>query len=219
MSAFDGKGTLGLIRQLCEAYSPSARIKTVAVVGNAPLKPSMERATAIDEADLVFRVNGFRLDRAGERSFGVRADVVVLQRGVRATPWTFAGYRERLYLLAEPGRMHWESAWMPPWWPSDLGLVPIPNGEVTLPAGREMGIDVEREAKWPTTGAITAWLALNLFPDATLLLGGFSSIESREQSEWRHASGRVVDVTPEHDLPREGALLLRWIAEGRVRAV
>src|SRR5690606_11826897 len=90
------------LRALVTAYASSERIARVAVVGNQPLGTSRERAEMIDSADLVFRVNGFRLD-AGDApaAVGTRADVVVFNRGVRPTPWFFQGYADRLYLMIE----------------------------------------------------------------------------------------------------------------------
>jgi hypothetical protein len=98
------------LRPLVETYARSGSVRRVAVIGNQPLEPSAERAEIVDSADLVFRVNGFRADSEGEApTVGRRTDVVVFNRGVRPTPWFFQGYSDRLYLMVEPGRLHWEN--------------------------------------------------------------------------------------------------------------
>ena len=116
------------LRPLVSAYARTAPVRRIAVVGNQPLEPSDHRAEMIDTADVVFRVNGFRVDDIdGAPSVGRRADVVVFNRGVRPTPWFFDGYSERLYLMIEPGRLLWENPKLPAFWPADLGIVTMPN--------------------------------------------------------------------------------------------
>jgi hypothetical protein len=202
---------LDLLRDLATAYARRRPVASVAVVGNAPVSPSDERASEIDACDLVVRVNGFALDDPdGPPALGSRVDVVCFTRGVRATPWLFRDYRDRLYLLVEPGRMHWEPAKLPDWWPADLGHVPVPNREVTLPLSEALGMDSVRHAIWATTGTMAAWLAQALFPQARLLLTGFSMLDDPDQKSWSHAYGEPCAISREHQLGREGALLRRW---------
>jgi len=208
------------IEALCRAYARDPSVRSVAVIGNKPLHPSRERATVVDSSDLVVRVNGFRADDSrGEPFVGRRTDVVFLHRGVQATPWLFDSYRDRLYLMVEPARFHGEPDWIPPWWPLDLGYLAIPNSLTVEAVCWEMGIDVRREPRWPTTGTLAAWIASKLFPEAELRLAGFSMLDDQEQLSWRHASGRVVPVRSEHLLDREALLMTRWIDEGRARLV
>jgi hypothetical protein len=185
------------------------------VVANAPLPPSAQRAALVDSADVVFRINGFALDTDGApAAVGMRTHVVVFNRALRATPWFFQNYRDRLYLMVEPGRLHWEPARIPGWWPGDLGFLSVPNREVTLPLSAAMGLDSASSAQWATTGTMTAWIAKTLYPDAELHLTGFSFIDNPEQTSWEHATGDPCIVGPEHVLARESELLRTWIASG-----
>jgi hypothetical protein len=207
-----------LLRELADAYARGP-VHRVVVVGNAPLPPSADRAELVDSGDLVFRVNGFALDTpASSPAVGRRADVVVFHRGVRATPWLFQDYRDRLYLLVEPGRLHWEPETIPGWWPADLGMVPVPNREVTVPLSQAIGIDSVGTAHWATTGTMTAWIARLLYPEAELHITGFSFIDDPDQTSWEHATGEPCLISPEHILARESELLRNWIAAGIVIA-
>ncbi|GAB2469886.1 hypothetical protein [Jatrophihabitans fulvus] len=206
---------LDVLRDLVRAYARRSDVATVAVVGNAPLPTSAERAAVIDGCDLVVRVNGFRTDTADEPpAVGTRTDVVVLTRGIRATPWIFRDYRDRLYLLAEPGRMHWEPEILPDWWPADLGQVPLPNREVVVPLSQQLGIDSVAEPRWATTGTLAAWTARALFPGAALHLAGHSAVELPTQLSWEHAYGEPCGIGVDHLIERESVLLRRWIADG-----
>ncbi len=211
--ATDGlDGIRGLVR--AAAGRP---VRTVAAVGNAPLGSDAGRAAAIDAADVVLRVNGFALDRSGaDPVVGTRTTAVVFNRGIRATPWLFDRYRERVYLLVEPGRMTWEPAVIPGWWPHDLGPHPVPNREVTDRLAAALGLDPRAEnGQWATTGTYSAWLGRMLFPEARLLLTGFSFVTDRHQDAWAHAYGEPCQVGPEHRIDREGALLTSWAREGK----
>lgn len=216
-----GATQVDLLRELARGYARgnarTGEVRSVAVVGNAPLPPSEARAQAIDGCDLVLRVNGLALD-TDERpaAVGRRADVVVLNRGVLATPWLFRDYRARLYLLVEPGRLHWEPEIVPDWWPADLGLVFVSNRDVVLPLSEELGLDSLADGRWATTGTLAAWLARVLFPDAAVLLAGYSMLDDPGQTSWPHAWGRPSDIGPEHALAREGELLRSWADAGTV---
>ena len=211
-------GEPSLLKQLLDAYAVHPGPRSVAVVGNMPLPPDADRAKAVDACDLVVRVNGFVLDEPGaEPTVGSRCHVVVFNRAVRATPWLFKDYRRRLYLMVEPGRLHWEPAGLPGWWPPDLGLVPVSNREVTLPLSDAVGIQSRTEAAWSTTGTMAAWIARTCFPDAELLLTGFSFIDDPEQTSWEHAAGDSCIVGPEHRIAAEGRLLDSWTKTSRTR--
>ncbi|MGX7823594.1 hypothetical protein ACTG9Q_00725 [Actinokineospora sp. 24-640] len=202
--------------QLLDAYAEHPEPRSVAVVGNMPLTPDEDRAKAIDACDLVIRVNGFVLDE-GQPTVGTRCHVVVFNRAVRATRWLFRDYRRRLYLMVEPGRLHWEPDMLPAWWPPDLGLVPVSNREVTLPLSDAVGIASRTEAAWATTGTMAAWIARTSFPMAELLLTGFSFIDDPNQTAWEHAAGDSCIVGPEHRIAAEGRLLDSWTKTSRTR--
>lgn len=203
------------LRDLVRAYAKDSRVRSIAVVGNAPLAPSAARAAAIDTCDVVFRCNSFILDIDDQAQQGRTVEVVVFNRGLRATRFSFDRYRERLYLMVEPGRLHWEPDVRPDWWPKDLALVNVPNREVTLPLSDALGLPSRTEPVWSTTGVMAAWMAVSLFPDAELRLAGFSMIDDRDQAHWDHAWGDTVPVGREHRIGPEGALLESWIASGQ----
>lgn len=205
------------LRPLVASYCRTPRIERVAVIGNEPLGSSEERAAMIDSADLVFRVNGFRVDELGsERAVGRRADVVVFNRGVRPTPWFFAGYPERLYLMIEPGRLLWENPKLPEFWPQDLGIVTMPNREVVLPLGKALGADPRAGGQWATTGTVMLWIATRLFPDVHIDAAGFSFVDAPGQTSWNHAYGDPSAVGVEHRIDLESVLVRRWIDSGRI---
>ncbi|HEX7662298.1 MAG TPA: hypothetical protein VF444_22760 [Pseudonocardiaceae bacterium] len=204
------------LRPLLAAYARHDPPRSIAVIGNAPLTPNPDRAAAIDDADLVIRMTTFALDEPGaEPVFGTRTDVVVLHRGTLPSPYTFADYTSRLYLHIEPGRMHWEPDFRPYWWPEDLGQVHIPNYQISLPLVRLLGLD-PAQATWATTGTTSVYLATTLFPDADVRIAGFSLLRDTEQEVFEHAWGGSVQVTAEHRLKAESALLHTWAAEGRI---
>lgn len=213
----DEAGFYDRLRPLVASYASSADIRRVAVVGNQPLEPSTERAEAIDSADLVFRVNGFRVDGDdGAAAVGRRTDIVVFNRGVRPTPWFFEGYTERLYLMIEPGRLLWENPKLPGFWPRDLGLVTMPNREVVLPLGEAMGVDPRTGGHWATTGTVMLWIATQLFPDARIDATGFSFVDAPDQMSWNHAYGDPSAVGSEHRIDLESELVRSWIQSGRI---
>lgn len=210
--------TAAVVRDLAVTYAQRRPVRTVAVVGNKPMGADPSRADAVDAADLVVRVNGFRLDEPGagpgERAYGRAAHVVFFNRALRATPWFFEDYSQRLYLLVEPGRLHWEPEAVPSWWPQDLGQVHVSNDDLTLPLSAELGLPTDREGLWSTTGTMAAWWARRTFPDAQLLLTGYSMVDDPHQTRWSHASGDECIVGPEHRIAAEAELLRRWQREG-----
>lgn len=199
-----------LLRELLDVYADRPAPRSVAVVGNQPLAADQERAAAVDACDLVIRVNGFKLDVPGEPTTGTKVHAVVFNRALRATPWVFQDYSKRLYLLVEPGRLHWEPDLLPQWWPADLGHVHVNNYEVTLPLSDALGLPTRAEPTWATTGTMAAWIAHTTFPDARLVLTGFSFIDDPDQTSWMHASGDSCIVGPEHQIAAEGRLLDSW---------
>jgi|SRR5437764_1849071 len=208
-------GAASLMVNLLAAYADRPEPRAVAVVGNQPLPPDPQRAKAIDACDLVIRVNGFILDRPGNpETIGRRTHVVVFNRTLKATPFVFEDYRKRLYLLVEPGRLHWEPEDIPQWWPADLGFIPISNREVVLPLSDALGLPTRTEATWSTTGTLAAWIARTSFPTAHLVLTGFSFIDNPAQTTWEHASGDSATIGPEHQIAAEGRLLESWTKTG-----
>ncbi|MEX5718181.1 hypothetical protein [Geodermatophilus maliterrae] len=205
------------LRDLARTYAADPRVRTVAVVGNKPMTPDAERVAAIDGADLVVRVNGFRLDDAvDEATYGRRAHVVFFNRALRATPWFFAGYQDRLHLMVEPGRLHWEPEQVPSWWPADLGHLHVDNDDLTIPLSEDLGLDSRAEGLWSTTGTMAAWWARTTFPDAHVHLAGYSFVDDPHQTRWAHASGDDCIVGPEHRIALESRLMRRWAAAGSV---
>jgi hypothetical protein len=208
--------TLDVLRELVLAYARKPSIDSVAVIGNAPLAPSRARAAAIDACDAVFRCNSFVLDEPAQpATLGREVHVVVFNRLLRASPRVFDRYRDRLYLMVEPGRLHFEPGRRPARWPVDLGLFAVPNREITLSLSEAMGLASRQEKVWPTTGLMSAWIAATLFPEAALNLAGFSMIDDPEQTEWTHAWGDSCRVAPEHRLEPEAELLRSWVSRGR----
>lgn len=210
--------TLETLRELMTAYARTVPVNKVAVVGNAPLGPSHERADDIDSADLVIRVNSFVMDKPGRpRCQGSRVDVVVWNRITRATEFLYDKYRERLYLMVEPMRMHGYLEMWPTSWPEDLGLVAVPNQSVVRPLSEALGIPWQEERLAPTTGTIAIYLAVKLFPQSDILIAGFSFIDEPNQSSWRHQWGDSCPVGPEHRIANESTLVGSWIESGQAR--
>ena len=199
------------------AYARHRPVRSIAVVANAPLEPDPVRAAAIDDCDLVIRVNGFRLDEPdGAPCVGSRVDTVVFTRGAVATPWLFREYQRRLYLLVEPGRMHWEPESWPDWWPTDLGFVPVPNRSVVVPLAEELGLAMRDRPRWATTGTTAIWLALVGLPRCQVKIAGYSFIDNPDQTSWAHAYGDDCGIPPEHELLAESRLIRDWVDSGRL---
>jgi hypothetical protein len=205
-----------MLQELLQSYARGQRVETIAVVGNAPMAPDAGRAALIDGSDLVFRMTTFALDEPDdEPAYGRRTDVVVVHRGTVVSPYTFADYTSRLYLLAEPGRLFWEPETLPDWWPVDLGFVPISNRRFVLPLSRLLGLSAD-EHVWATTGTLVTYLCRELFPDALVRLTGVSIVDQPDQTDFEHAWGSKVGVTAEHRLHAESKLLSTWRDSGRI---
>jgi hypothetical protein len=209
------------MKEYVEAYATHLPVRRVAVVGNAPLKPSRERQELIDGSDLVFRCNSFVLDEPGdEPCLGTKTDVVVAARGARPTPWFFKDYTRRAYLVIDAGSVRRAvPAPMPESWPEDLGAWFIPNRTFGIPLKIFMKPDERGAGAVPTTGTESAYVAHELFPEAQLLLTGFSFLEDREQQRWEHHWGSEAPVHHAHILDREGELLQSWVDDGSAVSV
>ena len=206
------------LRDLAAAYARRTPVRSVAVVGNAPMEPSGSRAEQIDACDLVMRVNSFVLDGPdGPPCQGTRADVVLWSRLVPATPHLFADYTERLYVLLEPMRMYGRAEMWPPSWPRDLGFHVARNDAVARPLLEALGLPWREQQLAPTTGTTAAWLAGTLFPEAEVLLTGISFVDDPDQTHWDHQWGDSVVVGAEHRIAAEATLLRSWIDRGTIR--
>lgn len=213
-----------MMRDLLASYARAPEVAKVAVVGNAPLEPDDERADDIDSADLVLRVNSFVLDRPGEpRTQGSRVDVVMFNRNLVTTPFTFDRYRERLYILSQASHLFHERGihrhlrtW-PSWWPEDLGAVVLPNDDFTAPLLDELGVPWRETTVIPTTGTLAVFTARTCFPDADLLITGFSIVDDPQQTEWKHQWGDTSPIGGTHLIAAESSMLTRWLSTGKVR--
>jgi hypothetical protein len=196
-------------------------------VANAPLTRDLGRAAAIDACDVVIRCNSFVLDRGDDAFCGRRTNVVVLNAGTRITRSILDGYSSRLYLWSSPGAVYRRRPSVPlpavDLWPDDLGGAQVPNRAVVA-ALRELIRDAAGAGPdvmlVPTTGAVAAWLALLLFPEAAPLLTGFSAISDPHVTAWHHhrrEDNGPVPVAEAHKIDAEGMLLRQWVADGRAR--
>jgi hypothetical protein len=207
------------IRAFIGAYAAQQPVRKVAVVGNAPLQPDVDRAAELDSSDLVFRANSMILDEPGDPPCVGRAcHVVILSRSTRLTRWCFQDYRKRAYLVPQMGfPLYYGVRPRPDFWPADLGAMPIPNKAVKQRIADRLDPNHEPGSITPTSGTAALYLAHEMFPDADLVATGFSFLDSQPQSEWAHHSGGSTAVNKHHDLGLEGALLRSWIDDGSVR--
>ncbi len=142
-----GVVTPNLTVELLRVYADRPRPRSVAVVGLRPMPADSARAAEIDGCDLVIRVGGHVCDEPdGPPAVGKRTHAVVFDRALRATKWVFADYRSKLYLLVEPGSTPSNPRDIPRWWPVDLGFVPVPGREFTLPLSRALASTPPAEA-------------------------------------------------------------------------
>lgn len=212
------------VRDLMAAYAGADPVRSIAVVGNAPLPPSAERADAIDACDVVLRVNSFMLDPpGGPRCQGSRVTAVAFSRGTLPTEFSYARYSEIAYLLTEPSRIYHDrnlarhvKEW-PRWWPDDLGYLAVPNAPFTIPLLEALGEPWRQEICVPTTGMMALWIAHTAFPEAELVFTGFSMVDNPDQTSWTHQAGDVSPIGGAHHIGPEGILMRRWIDEGEAR--
>ena len=211
------------MRDHAMAYASSTPVRRVAVVANAPLAPNEERRDLIDSADLVIRCNSLALDRAGgPPCVGTRTNVVVTARTARPTPEFLADYRNRAYFVVDvfhltvPVPPGW-----PTYWPEDLGAWPLPNRALGLPLKYLLRPTRAGLGLAPTTGTQAAYLAYRLFPEADIVLTGYSFLDDHEQRTWGYhrADMQHSPVHSAHKLDREGAYLQGLVDRGEVRYV
>jgi len=210
-----------LLRSYIASYAERQPVRTVVVVGNAPLDPDPARAAEIDGADLVVRMNCLALDRPGAPpTVGTRCHVAVVSRYAPVTPWMFQEYRHRAYLIPQAGYgLRYILHPQPYLWPSDLGALPIPNAPVITRLLDLLDPDHEPNDLIPTSGTISCYLAHEMFPEAELLAVGFSFLDGRQQQEWRYQSGGGSKVIAAHHLDLEAALLRSWVEDGSMRVL
>ena len=206
------------LRELVAAYARSSTVRTVTVVGNTPLEPSDLRARTIDGSDLVVRMNSFVLDVPGRPACqGSRTDVVVWNRITRASEFVFHDYRDRLYALVEPMRLHGNPEMWPTSWPADLGLTSVSNRAFTRPLNDLLGTPWREERLAPTTGTLATYVLTRLFPDAEVRVTGLSFLDDPDQRSWQHQWGDWCPVGREHRIEQESRLLRSWVDTGRIR--
>lgn len=71
-----------------------------------------------------------------------------------------------------------------PFWPADLGALPLPNAILKQRLGDLLAPQRRRGWIIPTTGTIAAFLAHELFPDAELVATGYSFLDDATQTSW-----------------------------------
>jgi hypothetical protein len=208
-----------LLRDYLASYAARRPVRSVAVVGNAPLLPDAERAAAIDASDLVIRMNSLRMDEPDEPPcVGSTCHVVLLSRRTTVTPWVFKDYRKRGYLVPQMGfPLLQRIRPVPDYWPRDLGALPLPNGVVKERLVDLLDPDHEPGRLTPTSGTTMIYLGHDLFPDAELVATGFSFLADTKQTGWSYHSGGSVPLGQYHYLDIEAALLRAWIADGSMR--
>ena len=123
-----------------------------------------------------------RARRAAAASDGAPTSSL-LHRAVVPGPGTFYDHASRLYLLVEPGRLHWEREDRPDWWP--VHPVSVPNHPFAVALKELMGIPAD-EAAWPTTGTLAVYVFSELFPEAELRFTG-TTVAERDRPDRVHA--------------------------------
>ena len=210
------EGVRQVLGPLIAGYARRDPPRTITIVGNAPLDARPRGGALTAASPRGARITRFALHPAGgEPRGGRRTDVVMLHRGTVAGPGTFADALSRLYLLVEPGRLHWEREDRPEWWPEGVDAVSVPNAAFTTPLIDLLGL-AATDAVWPTTGTLSTYLFTELFPTARTRLLGTTLLDEPGQTRFDHHWGDAVRVTPEHRLRAESLLLRRWRDEGRI---
>lgn len=214
------------MRDHAMAYAASTPVRRVAVVANAPLEPSEERRDLIDSSDLVIRCNSLALDaHDGTPCVGTRTNVVVAARTARPTPGFLQDYRNRAYFVVDLFQMLSPNPpGQPSYWPSDLGAWPMSNRALGIPLRYLLRPARGGLGLVPTTGTQAVYLAYRLFPEADIVLTGFSFLHDPEQQQQQHwgyqrEALRPSPVHPMHKLDREGAYLQGLADRGEVRYV
>ncbi len=213
-----------LIRDEMAAYAAHRPVRSVAVVGNAPLEPDPARAAAVDACDLVIRANEVGLDEPGGPPCAGRAcHVVLLSRATPISRWALQDYRRRAYFVPQAGFVQYhledkvglllETAF----WPDDLGIVPLPNAVVKARTVAALDPEHTPGSIIPTTGTTAVFMAHEMFPGADLVLTGFSFLDQPDQTHWSHHAGTATKVNWQHRLDLEARLLRSWIDDGTAR--
>ena len=210
-----------LLRNYLASYAAQQPVRTVTVVGNAPLDPDPTRVARIDGSDLVIRMNAMALDDADSPPcVGTRCHVVLLSRYARVTPGMFQDYRERAYVVPQAGYgLRYVLLPQPHFWPSDLGTMPIPNAPVITRLLDRLDPDRRPNDLIPTSGTIACFLAHEMFPDAQLSVTGLSFLDGVRRKSWRYQSGGGSEVVPAHRLDLEADLLRSWIDDGSMQVL
>jgi hypothetical protein len=208
-----------LIRDFLSAYAAHQPVRSVAVVGNAPLLPDAERAAAIDASDLVIRMNSLRMDEPDEPPcVGSTCHAVLLGRRTTVTPWVFKDYKRRAYLVPQMGfPLLQRIRPVPGYWPRDLGALPLPNGVVKKRLADQLDPGHQPGRLTPTSGTAMIYLGHDMFPGAQLIATGFSFLADTGQTGWSYHSGGSVPLGQFHYLDIEAALLRTWIGDGSLR--
>jgi len=212
------------LRSNLAAHAAHDPVRSVAVVGNAPLAPDAARAQTVDAADLVIRVNAMALDGpGGAPTVGTACHAVLLSRATALTPWVLRDYRRRAYLVPQAGWVQYQPGdelgllVKAEFWPPDLGAVPLPNAVVKARCVHALDPDAEPGSVIPTTGMTAIFLAHEMFPDADLVVTGFSFLDEPGQTSWSHHSGGHTKVNWQHRLDLEARLLRSWLDDGSLR--
>jgi hypothetical protein len=208
-----------LLRDYLTAYAGRQPVRKVAMVGNAPLAPDAARAAEIDSCDLVIRANSMVLDEPGDPPCVGRAcHAVILSHATATTSWVFRNYRDRAYVVPQAGLPR-NPRPIPavPFWPADLGAMPLPNAIVKQRLADELDPAHVPGELTPTTGMIGVYLAHELFPGSEVIVTGLSFLDGAPREKWEHHAGSSTEINRWHDLALEGRLLRRWIDDGSVR--
>jgi hypothetical protein len=147
---------------------------------------------------------------------------VVAARVTRPSPGFLQDYRSRAYFVVEAGITRKPTPpRRPPWWPSDLAAWPISNRALGTPLRYLLRPATGGHGVVPSTGTYAAYLAHRLFPEADLVLTGYSFLHDREQTQWGYHWDSLPPspVHPAHKLDREGAFLQGLVDRGEARYV
>ena len=155
------------------------------MIGNAPLEPSEERRDLIDSADVVIRCNSLALDRPARRPASARGPPSSSppgRRGRRRGSSPTTATVRTSWSTSSTSRSRSRPGW-PASWPADLGAWPLPNRALGLPLKYLLRPSDAGHGLAPTTGTQSAYLAYRLFPDADIVLTGYSFLDDSGSTE------------------------------------